>query len=194
MKEVRIAILASGRGSNAEGIIRYFQNHPMIRVVRILSNNAGAGVLARAANLQIPTFVFSREQWERGEVLEQLKRDEITHIVLAGFLWLIPQTMINAFPDHIINIHPSLLPRFGGKGMYGMKVHEAVKQAGEKVSGITIHLVNAHFDEGKILFQESCPISPSDTVTEIAGKVNALELAHYPKVIRAWVSHDPLRD
>lgn len=191
--KIRIAIMASGRGTNAEAIITYFKDDPGVKVVRVLSNNEQAGVVEKAIRHHIPATIFTRDQWNYGEVQSLLQHDEVTHIVLAGFLWLIPQNLIQAFPNRIINIHPSLLPRFGGKGMYGMKVHEAVKASGEGVTGITIHLVNEHFDEGKIIFQERCRLEPTDSVDQIAAKVSALELKHYPEIIRSWVSADAKR-
>ncbi len=154
-----LAIFASGNGSNAEAIINYFLHHPQIEVVILLTNNPNALALERAKKFNVPCKVFDKQQFgERDEVLLWLNEFKVTHIVLAGFLWLLPENLINAFPDKIINIHPSLLPKFGGKGMYGMKVHEAVSAAGETETGITIHLVNGHYDEGRILLQVSCRI------------------------------------
>jgi len=187
-KEFRLAILASGSGTNAEAIMKYFQNHPSISVALLLSNNPNAFALERARKFNVPTHVFDKQQFrESDEVLNWLKEFEITHIVLAGFLWLLPENLIQSFSDKIINIHPSLLPKFGGKGMYGMKVHEAVKEAAEKESGITIHLVNAQYDDGKILHQSSCIISSEDSPKEIAAKVYELEYANYPRIIEEWV-------
>jgi phosphoribosylglycinamide formyltransferase 1 len=189
MKRYRIAIFASGSGSNAEVICQYFKNHALIEVALILTNNGGAGVLQRARQLNIESFVFNKEDFNQdGKVHKLLLDREITHLVLAGFLWLVPTYLIQLFPNRIINIHPALLPNFGGKGMYGKRVHEAVKDAGEKETGITIHLANEHFDEGKILFQAICPISPTDTPDEIATRVQALEHQHYPPVIERWVT------
>jgi phosphoribosylglycinamide formyltransferase-1 len=185
----RIAVFASGSGTNAEAIFRYFQNHPSIEVVLLLSNNSAAFALERAKNSGIPSRVFTRRQFaENNEVLNWLKEYRVTHLVLAGFLWLIPQPLLQAFSDRIINIHPSLLPRFGGKGMYGMKVHERVKETGEKETGITIHLVNEHYDTGRIVFQAKCPVDRHDTPEQIASKVHQLEYIHYPRVIEEWVS------
>jgi len=187
-KKIRLAIFASGSGTNAEAIMNYFQHHQQIQVAILLSNNPEAFALERAKKFNVPTKVFDKQQFrESDEVLTWLKEFEVTHVVLAGFLWLLPERLIQFFPDRIINIHPSLLPKFGGKGMYGMKVHEAVKAAGESESGITIHLVNAHYDEGKILLQKSCKISSADSAQEIAAKVYELEYANYPKTIEHWV-------
>jgi phosphoribosylglycinamide formyltransferase-1 len=186
-KKVRLAIFASGSGTNAEAIMKYFQNHSQISVALLLSNNPNAFALERAKKFNVPSRIFDKQQFrESDEVLKWLRESEITHVVLAGFLWLLPANLIQAFPDKIINIHPSLLPKFGGKGMYGMKVHEAVKAADEKESGITIHLVNAHYDEGKILLQASCKISATDSAKEIASKVYELEYTNYPKTIEQW--------
>ncbi len=190
-RNIRLAIFASGSGTNAEVIMNYFQHHPKVAVAVLLSNNPNALALERAKKLNVPILVFDKQQFrETGEVLDSLKKFEVTHLVLAGFLWLLPEQLIQSFPDKIINIHPSLLPKFGGKGMYGMKVHEAVKAAGEHETGITIHLVNAHYDEGKILKQAASEISSTDSPQEIASKVYALEYANYPKTIEQWVLAD----
>lgn len=186
-RKYKITILASGSGTNAEEIMRYFQSHEAIEVVGLFSNKADAFALKRAEKFNIPTHVFSKAEWNNGTVLNWLKENETTHVVLAGFLWLVPQHIIEAFPDSMVNIHPALLPKHGGKGMYGSKVHEAVKAAGDKATGITIHLVNEKYDEGKILFQASCEVSEADSVEDIANKVHALEYAHYPKVIERWI-------
>lgn len=183
----RLALLASGNGTNAEAIMQYFQHHPDIQVALVLTNNPDAFVLQRARKFNVPTRIFTRDQFRDGDVLSWLRDENITHLVLAGFLWLIPTTLINAFPDRILNIHPALLPRHGGKGMFGDRVHEAVKAAGDKESGITIHLVNERFDEGKIIFQASCPVTPADTPQTIAGKVHQLEYKHFAPVIERWV-------
>jgi phosphoribosylglycinamide formyltransferase-1 len=188
MKPHRIAVFASGSGTNAEEIFKFFKDHQKISVVALLSNNPEAYALVRARNYGVPTYVFNRKQFrETDEVVRWLKDREVTHIVLAGFLWLIPENLIRAYPGKIINIHPALLPKFGGKGMYGMRVHEAVKAAGEIETGITVHEVNEHYDEGRILFKAICPVIPEDTPEAIANKVHQLEYAWYPKVIENWV-------
>jgi phosphoribosylglycinamide formyltransferase-1 len=185
----RLAIFASGSGSNAEAIMNYFQNHSMVEVGAVASNKADAFVLTRAKKFNIPTKVFDRNQFhESDQVIKWLQEQRITHIVLAGFLLLIPEKLIHAFPDKIVNIHPSLLPKFGGKGMYGMNVHEAVAAAKESESGPTIHLVNAHYDEGKILAQFKCEISPTDDAHAVAEKVLKLEHEHYPREIEKWAT------
>jgi phosphoribosylglycinamide formyltransferase-1 len=155
----------------------------------VLSNNPDAFGLERAKKFSIPSKVFTRTQFRESEdVLQWLKEEGITHLVLAGFLWLVPLYLIRAFPHRIINIHPALLPKFGGKGMYGMKVHEAVKDAQEAQTGITIHEVDEKYDEGRTLFQAFCEIAPSDTPKEIAEKVQRLEHLHYPRVIEEWIT------
>ena len=183
----KIVLFTSGSGTNAEKIVEYFKDHPFIQVVLLLSNNPNAFALERAKKYNVPTRVFSRQQFQESEVLAWLQQYQITHIVLAGFLWLIPSDLIKAFPHRIINIHPSLLPKYGGKGMYGMKVHEAVVKDGEKETGITIHEVDALYDEGKILFQAQCSVEPTETPQQIADKVHGLEYANYPKVIEQWI-------
>jgi phosphoribosylglycinamide formyltransferase-1 len=187
--QARIAIFASGSGTNAEEIIRYFRSHSSIKVALLLSNNPNASALQRANKYGVTTIAFSKSQFvDSEEVVHLLKQAGITHVVLAGFLWLIPLNLIKAYAPRIVNIHPALLPKFGGKGMYGMKVHEAVKSQGEKETGITIHEVNEHYDEGRILFQTSCEVFSSDTPQQIAEKVHQLEYANYPKVIERWIN------
>ncbi len=187
-KKIRLAVFASGSGTNAEEIFKYFKDHDSIDVVLLLSNNPDALALQRAAKFGIPNAVFTREDFKGGSRILTLLRDSgVTHIVLAGFLWLIPAYLVEAYANRIINIHPALLPRYGGKGMYGAKVHEAVKAAGDTESGITIHLVNEHYDEGKILFQKRCPIASHHTPDDIAACIHALEYEHYPRVIEEWV-------
>jgi phosphoribosylglycinamide formyltransferase-1 len=187
-EKYRLAIFASGSGTNAEEIFKYFQNHTSIEVVLLLSNNPQAFALQRARNFGIDTKIFDRPQFRESTiVLDWLQEKKVTHVVLAGFLWLIPTYLIQAYPHHIINIHPALLPNHGGKGMYGMKVHEAVKLAGDVQTGITIHAVDDKYDEGEIIFQATCPVHTDDTPEQIANKVHALEYKHYPAVIEQWV-------
>lgn len=179
-----IAIFASGSGSNAENIIRYFQNSTNFRFPIIISNRAEAYVHERAKNLNIESISFKKQDFETGEkILELLKELDIDAIVLAGFLLKVPESIVDAFPDKIINIHPALLPKFGGKGMYGDHVHKAVRTSGETESGITIHFVNNHYDEGNIIFQAKCTVEPTDSYVDIARKVHELEYEHFPKVI-----------
>lgn len=187
MKKVRLAIFASGSGTNAARIISHFAHHTNIKVVVLLSNKPDAQALTRAANAGISTRVFNREQFrETGEVLNWLKHDGITHVVLAGFLWHVPADLVKMFPGRIINIHPALLPRHGGKGMYGAFVHEAVKAANDIETGITIHLVNEKYDDGQVLLQVKCPVATTDSADDIAAKVHQLEHLHYPIVIENW--------
>lgn len=179
-----IAIFASGSGTNAENIIRYFQENDLIRVALVLSNRSDAYVLERAHRLQVPSEVFLKEDWVSGEqILALLHEYHIDFIVLAGFLVRVPERLLHAYPDKIINIHPALLPKFGGKGMYGDRVHEAVVAAGEKESGITIHYINEHYDEGNTIFQATCPVLSTDSPDDVAKKVHALEYEHFPQII-----------
>jgi phosphoribosylglycinamide formyltransferase 1 len=185
----RIAIFASGSGTNAEAIFSHFKNNKSIKVELLLTNNPYAGVLDKAKKFDVKSMTFTKSQFgESNEVVEILREHQITHIVLAGFLLLVPKNLIAAFPKKIVNIHPSLLPKFGGKGMYGMKVHEAVKTTGEKETGITIHEVNEKFDEGKIIFQVTCEVVPTDTPQDIAQKIQILEHKNYPTVIEDWIN------
>ncbi|MCU0439124.1 MAG: phosphoribosylglycinamide formyltransferase [Raineya sp.] len=184
----RIALFASGGGSNAENIIRYFQNHSSIEIACLLSNKKDAYALERAKNLEVTTYTFNRADfYESTVVLDILKKEKIDWVVLAGFLWLVPESLVEAYENKIINIHPALLPKYGGKGMYGEKVHEAVWQAQEKETGITIHYVNSHYDEGKVIFQATTALSAQDTPESIAKKVHTLEYEHFPKVIEKTV-------
>ncbi len=179
-----IAVFASGNGSNAENIIKYTQALDNMQVALVLSNSAKAKVLQRAAKYNVPTMVFDRQRfYQQQDVLEALRAYDIDLVVLAGFMWLVPSYLIAAFPNHIVNIHPALLPAYGGKGMYGDHVHQAVKAANETKTGITIHYVNEAYDEGQIIFQAETAINPTDTPDDIAQKVHALEYEHYPKVI-----------
>lgn len=179
----RIVILASGSGTNAENIIKYFQNSKKEEVTLVLSNKKDAKVLGRAERLGITNESFTRADFtENGKVLEILK-NKADYVILAGFLWKIPTEIIEAFPNEIINIHPALLPKYGGKGMYGMHVHEAVVENNETESGITIHYVNENYDEGAIIFQKSFEVLPTDTADDVASKVHVLEYAHFPEVI-----------
>jgi phosphoribosylglycinamide formyltransferase-1 len=179
----KLAVLASGSGTNAENIVRYFKKNDKIAVLFILSNKADAYVHERAKNLNIPSFTISKSGFENGEVLALMQKYDIDWIILAGFLLKIPENLLKSYPDHIVNIHPALLPKYGGKGMYGMRVHEAVIANKEQYSGITIHYVNQNYDEGKILLQEKCPVLPDDTAENLAQRVHELEYIHYPKVI-----------
>lgn len=185
---LKIAIFASGSGSNAENIVNYFKKNTAFDFPLIISNKSDAFIHERAKKLQITSCTFTKNDFLTGEkILAKLKEQKIDCIVLAGFLLRVPEMLIEAFPNKIINIHPALLPKFGGKGMYGSRVHEAVKDAGEKESGITIHYVNNNYDEGNIIFQAKCNVLPSDTSEMIADKVHALEYEHFPKIIeKIW--------
>jgi phosphoribosylglycinamide formyltransferase-1 len=186
----RIAIFASGSGSNAVQIIRYFRDHPTIRVELVVSNRPAAPVLEKARQLGVDTLLVTRPSfYETETLLDELKARQITFLVLAGFLWLVPPYLVRAYPRRIVNIHPALLPRYGGKGMYGIHVHRAVQAAGDRVSGMTIHYVNEQYDEGNIIFQADCPLDPADTPEEIAAKVLRLEHAHYAPVIENLLTH-----
>ncbi len=186
MKVKRIALFASGSGTNAQNIIEYFSGNEFARIDSLWSNNAGAYALERARQLNIDTFTFTREQfYQTDEVLRKLKERGIDLVILAGFLWLIPLNLIENFT--IINIHPALLPKYGGKGMYGMNVHRAVIESGDKESGISIHYVNDKFDEGELIFQARCQIAPGDTAEILADKIHQLEYQHFPQVIEELV-------
>lgn len=184
-----IAIFASGSGTNAENIIRYFGETEIARVRLVLSSKKDAFVLERAHALGVPCEVFLKPQWDSAEeILAVLRRYEINFIVLAGFLLRVPDLILHAYPRKIINIHPSLLPKFGGKGMYGDRVHEAVVAVGEKETGITIHYINEHYDEGDVIFQATCPVLPEDAPVDVAKKVHALEYKYFPSVIERLIT------
>lgn len=178
-----IVIFASGSGSNAQRLMEYFDHHPQIRIVALFSNNPEAYALKRAERFQIPTHVFSRDDLRYGAVLEQVQAYHPDLIVLAGFLWLMPAAFVQAYPRRIINIHPALLPKFGGKGMHGQFVHEAVINGQEQESGITIHYVNEQYDQGGTIYQHTCPVEPGDTPEKLAQRVLALEHEHLPRVV-----------
>lgn len=180
----RIAIFASGSGSNAQKIMEYFKKHNDAEVAIVLTNNPEAYVLQRADNFEIPSHIFDKHEfYKTDDVVHLLKSLQIDLIVLAGFLWLIPQNLLAAFPNKVINIHPALLPKFGGKGMYGEKVHQSVLDAGEEESGITIHFVNEHFDEGEAIHQSRFKIEEGDDLEMIKFKGQQLEHLHYPRVV-----------
>jgi len=180
----KIAVFASGSGSNARKIMEYFQEHPGIRVALLVSNKADAGALEIARSFGVPTHTINRNSfYQTTELLEVLRMHDIHFIALAGFLWLVPAYLVQAYPQRIVNIHPALIPKFCGKGMFGHHVHEAVKAAGETESGMTIHFVNEHYDEGDIILQVRTPLSPDDDAHRIAAKVLQLEHAHFAKTI-----------
>ena len=185
----RLAIFASGSGSNAEQIINYFHGNGEVSVELILSNKPKAFVLERAKKLGVESIVFNRDQfYNSDDVVDLLKSKGIDLVILAGFLWLVPKNLIESFPDRIVNIHPALLPKYGGKGMYGSHVHEAVVANKEKETGITIHLVDEIYDNGAILRQEKCEVLSSDTPESVAEKIHKLEYEHFPKTIEEYLS------
>ncbi len=191
MKQLYLAVLASGNGTNAEEIFKYFKDHSSFSVQGLLTNNPKAHVIKRATRNNIPCRIFNREEFTNGgKILRTLQQWNIDAIILAGFLWLIPEYLIDQYQNRILNIHPALLPQFGGKGMYGMYVHQAVLDSGQKESGITIHLVNKHYDKGTIIFQERCTIDAQDTPETLAGKIHILEHRFYPQVIEQWLSQE----
>jgi len=185
----RIVLFASGSGTNAQRIIEYFKDHATIEVVLVLSNKPKAQVLERATRLKVSAFSFNRTAfYDSSQVLDLLKLNKPELIVLAGFLWLMPESIIKAFSGKIINIHPALLPAYGGKGMYGSHVHEAVVAAGEKESGITIHEVTEEYDKGSILFQAKTALTPEETPESLAAKIHELEYKHFPQVIETFLN------
>lgn len=185
----RIAIFASGTGTNAKKIIEHFSQHPFIKVQLIVCNKPTAGVLDIAAANQIATLLIEKEKFFTGNgYADELKEAQIDFIVLAGFLWKIPQTLIDAYRNRIINIHPALLPKFGGKGMYGAKVHEAVIAAGETESGITIHYVDEHYDNGDMIFQAKCTVRENDSAESLAQRIHGLEHKYYTIIVEELLS------
>ena len=188
-RSIRIAIFASGAGTNAQKIIDSFRDHPFIKVALIVCNRPGAGVLQIAEKEKIPFLLIERDAFYDGNgYVDELKQQHIDFIVLAGFLWKVPSALIKAFPQRIINIHPALLPAYGGKGMYGIKVQEAVIVSGDPESGITIHYVDEIYDHGQIIFQASCPVLPDDTPAILAKKIHQLEHLHFSRVIEELLS------
>ncbi len=182
----RIVIFASGSGTNAENLITFFNRSGRASVVLVLSNNSQAKVLERAKRLKVNSHSFDKITFtETDAVLNILKASKPDLIVLAGFLWKFPETILNEFPNKVINIHPALLPKYGGKGMYGMHVHESVVKNKEAETGITIHYVNEHYDEGTIIFQAKCKVSPNDSPEDVARKIHELEMEHFPRVVQS---------
>jgi len=180
----KIAILASGSGTNAENLIHYFRTKPSGSVEIVLTNKPGAGVIQRAESLGVETILFNRKQFYEGsKIIDILKDKGIDMLVLAGFLWLVPPDLIDAFEGRIINIHPALLPKYGGKGMYGSRVHQSVVESGDAESGITIHYVNRHYDDGGIIFQAMCEVREGDTPEDLAASIHELEYEHFPRVV-----------
>ncbi len=185
---LQIAVFASGAGSNAQKIIEHFRSNRQVKVALVVCNRAGAGVLQVAADAGIPVLLLQKERFSLGDAYApELKARQIEFIVLAGFLWKIPGLLVTAFPHRIINIHPALLPKYGGKGMYGHFVHEAVIAAGETESGITIHYVDEWYDHGNIIFQARCPVAENETAASLAMKIHLLEHENYPAIIEKTV-------
>lgn len=180
----RIVIFASGSGTNAENLIKFFHNRDNASVILVLSNNPHAKVLERAKNLNVSALTFNKIAFtQTNDVLNILKAAQPDLIVLAGFLWKFPEHILKEFPNKVINVHPALLPKYGGKGMYGHFVHEAVVKHKETETGITIHYVNEHYDEGAIIFQAKCVVNANDTAEDVAAKIHKLEMEHFPKVV-----------
>ena len=186
-ESTNLAILASGSGSNAQKICQHLKDHPSLRVTVIISNKEEAGVKKHAKSFGVPFLHFSNDDFKSGnEVLNTLQEMNIQGIILAGFLRKIPSALIRSYPDKILNIHPALLPKYGGKGMYGIHVHRAVKEAGEAFSGPTIHVVNEKYDDGKVVFQAKVALERTDEPEDIGKKVLALEHTYYPRVVEAY--------
>jgi len=186
---IHIAIFASGAGSNAQKIIDYFKNSTKVEISVIVCNNPDAGILKIAANENIPVLMIEKQMFRNTGYVAELKNYKIQLIVLAGFLWKIPPVLIEDFKNKIVNIHPALLPAYGGKGMYGNAVHSAVLAAKEKISGITIHFVDEKYDHGKIIFQSTCPVDENDTVASLAQKIHQLEHASYAREIEKLIDN-----
>ncbi len=188
-----IAVFASGEGTNADWIFRYFKDNPKVKIAALYCNKVGAPVLDRAFNRGIPTKLFTKEEFfESDSILNDLISKKIDLIILAGFLWLIPEKIINEFEGKVINIHPSLLPKYGGKGMYGKKVFEEILKNKDKMSGITIHYVNKRFDEGEIIYQAKCRVDKDETTETLAAKTHRLEHHYYPIVIDRLLKENEL--
>ena len=186
----KIILFASGNGTNAENICHFFERVPKVEIAGVYTNNSSAGVIQRLEPLGLQVEVFDRNAFQDGTLLSQIQNKQPTLIVLAGFLWKIGQDWVQAFPGKIINIHPALLPKYGGKGMYGQYVHQAVKDNRETETGITIHYVNEAYDEGAIIFQKKVSLHPNDSTEDIAAKVHQLEYTHFPKVIHSLLNKD----
>jgi len=188
-KPIKVAIFASGSGTNAQRIFDYFKENKGVEIALLLSNNPDSYAVTRAKGASIPTRVFTKAEFKDSTIIvDELKAIGISWVVLAGFLWLIPKSLIQAFPNSILNIHPALLPNFGGKGMYGMYVHKAVIETGAKETGITIHKVNEEYDKGEIVFQARFEVLATDTHETVAEKIHKLEYAHFPLVIEEQIN------
>jgi phosphoribosylglycinamide formyltransferase 1 len=182
-EKIKVAIMASGSGTNAQNLIRYFRGHDKIDVTLVITNRPDAFVLQRAKDENVPSLIIPIKQWNEKEfVLEIFNNNHIDFLILAGYLMLLPPWLVALYPNRIINIHPALLPKYGGKGMYGDRVHQAVIESGDKVSGITIHYVNEEYDSGNIIFQAQCVVLPDDTPKSLASRIHQLEYEHYPRI------------
>ncbi len=180
----RVAVFASGNGTNAERLFEYFQNHSSIKIELLFCNNPTAAVIIRAEKWSIPVILFDREELRNKQIVQSaLKEKGINWIALAGFLWLLPSDIVSAYPNRIVNLHPSLLPKYGGKGMYGEHVHNAVIQSGDQQSGITIHVVNEGYDKGKIIFQAQCEVCENENSESLAVKIHDLEYKYFPPTL-----------
>ena len=184
----KVLLFASGAGSNVENIIQYFSENDEVTIVGVFTNNPNAKVLEKAKKYNVPTLIFNKQELNEGFVLNKIKELEPDLIVLAGFLWKFPAHIIAHYPNKIINIHPALLPKYGGKGMYGMNVHNAILENKEKETGITIHYVNENYDEGEFIFQQKVNIEDCASADEIASKIHELEHEHFPKIIHNLLS------
>lgn len=190
-KDIRVAIFGSGNGTNAQCIAEYFVQHQHIRIDCIVYNKREAYIAERAKKLGIASQYFNRKDfYESDRVLEYLRQRKADYIVLAGFLWLVPDNLLNAYQGRIVNIHPALLPKYGGRGMYGDFVHESVIAHHEKESGITIHVIDNQYDQGTTLFQAKCKVSENDTPDTLAHKIHQLEHKHFPHVIESWIEQN----
>ncbi|MPM94555.1 Phosphoribosylglycinamide formyltransferase [bioreactor metagenome] len=188
MSCIKIAIFASGSGTNAENIIKYFRNNSLCEVSLLLCNKKDAYVIERAKQFNVSSIIFTKSQFEESSFIDDLLSEKgIEYIILAGFLLKIPERLLNKYPKKIINIHPALLPKYGGKGMHGMHVHEAVIAAGEKESGITVHIIDADYDKGETIFQAKCTIEKEDTPEMLASKIHELEQRYFPEAIENYI-------
>ncbi len=193
MNNQRVAIFASGSGSNAMNLIQHFKGHSSVEIAFVLTNNSSAGIIEKAESVGIKTIVFSNAQVNQGDVLRDLcKEENISWIVLAGYLRLVPADFIDAYENRIINLHPALLPKFGGKGMFGQHVHRAVVESGETESGITIHFVNSEFDKGRVIAQFRCGVNTEDTAADVDRKIRVLEQNYLPTVIEKTILNNDL--
>tara|TARA_R110002072_G_scaffold174802_17_gene330547 strand:- start:3628 stop:4227 length:600 start_codon:yes stop_codon:yes gene_type:complete len=191
--KIKIAIFASGNGSNAENVIQYFKKSDFAEVVLVLTNNKDAGVIGRATRLNVSVFEFSKEDlYSENTVFKKLSDAGVDWIILAGFLLKFPETLLKQYPNKVINIHPALLPKYGGKGMYGMNIHKAVVENKEKETGITIHYVNENYDEGEIIFQAKTNLTNTDTPESVAEKIHTLEQEYFPTVIEKLIINNKI--